>query len=312
MTNVLCGVDVGAEWLDAWVRGSGERGRFANDGEGIEALAAFCRRHRVNLVAMEATGGYERLAFGRLWAAGLACALANPRAVRQFAQAMGLLEKTDRIDAAVIAWYAEAKGLLARPPADATQRKLAAAVTRLRQLTELRTMQTNQRRLVDDPDACASIDQILQLIARQIRRFETAITELIGSDPLWQALDAAFRTIKGVADRSVARVLAELPEIGLLGNKPAAKLVGLAPIACDSGKRNGKRPVRGGRAPLRSVLFVVAEIVRRHNPDFAAFHKRLSDAGKPKKVIRVALAHKLLVRLNAKARDVRAQLAIAA
>jgi transposase len=305
-------VDVSAEWLDACIRGSDARGRFANSGEGIEELAVFCRRHRVSLVVMEATGGYERLAFARLWAAGLACALANPRAVRQFAQAMGLLEKTDRIDAAAIAWYAEARRLVAQPPAEATQRKLAAAVTRLRQLTELRTMQTNQRRLVDDPDAQASIDEILTVIAKQIRRFETAITKLIGSDPLWRALDAAFRTIKGVADRSVARVLAELPEIGRLGNKPAAKLVGLAPIACDSGKRNGKRPVRGGRAPLRSVLFVVAEIVRRHNPDFAAFHKRLSDAGKPKKVIRVALAHKLLVRLNAKARDVRAQLAIPA
>jgi transposase len=311
VTNVICGVDVSAEWLDAFIRGSGERGRFANGGEGIEALAAFCRQHGASLVVMEATGGYERLAFGQLWAAGLACALANPRAVRQFAQAMGLLEKTDRLDAAAIAWYAEARRLVARPPASATQCKLAAAVTRLRQLTELRTMQTNQRRLVTDPEARASIDEILRLIARQIRSFESAITELIGSDPLWQALDAAFRTIKGVADRSVARVLAELPEIGLLGSKAAAKLVGLAPIACDSGKRSGPRPVRGGRAPLRSILFVVAEIVRRHNPDFAAFHKRLSDAGKPKKVIRVALAHKLLVRLNAKARDVRAQLAIA-
>src|SRR5258708_30329454 len=131
----------------------------------------------------------------------------------------------------------------------------------------------------------------------------------IGSDRLWTTLDAAFRSIKGVADRTVARLLAELPEIGTLSNKAAAKLAGLAPLARDSGKRQGKRPARGGRSTIRSILFVVAEVVRRHEPDFAAFHQRLTLAGKPKKVIRIALAHKLLVRLNAKARDVRNQIA---
>jgi len=129
---------------------------------------------------------------------------------------------------------------------------------------------------------------------------------------LWQKLDAAFRSIKGVADRTVARLMADMPEIGTLSSKAISKLAGVAPLARDSGKRNGPRPVRGGRCEVRSILFVVAEIVRRHDPDFAAFHKRLKDAGKPKKVIRIALAHKLLVRLNAKARDARAQLALAA
>lgn len=261
---------------------------------------------------MEATGGYERLAFGRLWAEGLACAVVNPRAVRQFAEAMGLLEKTDRIDAAAIAWYAQAKRLVAQAPASETQRTLAAVVTRLRQLTELRTMQQNQRRLVDDPDACGSIDEMLALIARQIRGFEATILALIGGDPVWTRLDAAFRSIKGVAGRTVARLLAELPEVGTLSNKAAAKLTGLAPLARDSGKRTGKRAVRGGRSSIRSILFVVAEVVRRHEPDFAAFHKRLTQAGKPKKLIRIALAHKLLVRLNAKARDVRTQIQCAA
>ena len=310
MTDIICGVDVCSQWLDARVRSaSAEFRRFDNSVDGIAGLAAFCRQHAVSLAVMEATGGYERLACGQLWAAGLPCAVVNPRSVRQFAEAMGLLEKTDRIDAAAIAWYAEAKGILAQPPAAPTQQRLAAVVTRLRQLTELRTMQSNQRRLVVDRDAKGSIDEILAVIARQMRALESTIIELIGADPVWQALDASFRSIKGVADRTVARLLAELPEIGTLPNKATAKLAGLAPIARDSGKRTGKRPVRGGRSGVRSILFVVAEIVRRHDPDFAAFHRKLNDAGKPKKVVRIALARKLLVRLNAKARDVRRQIA---
>ena len=124
-------------------------------------------------------------------------------------------------------------------------------------------------------------------------------------------LDPAFRSIKGVADRTVARLMAEMPEIGTLSNKAISKLAGLAPFARDSGTFKGKRAVRGGRTHVRSILFVVAELVRRYNPDFAAFHKRLKDAGKPLKVIRIALAHKLLVRLNAKAREVREQIACA-
>ncbi len=310
MTGIICGVDVSSEWLDACVRGVGEFRRFENSVTGIEDLIVFCRKHQVSLVVMEATGGYERLAFGLLWAAGVASAVVNPRSVRRFAEAMGLLEKTDRIDADAIGWYAEAKRIVARSPAAPAQQKLAAVVTRLRQLTELRTMQSNQRRLVTDADARSSIDEILALIGKQIRAIETKVIELIGRDPLWSELDTAFRSIKGVADRTVARVLADMPEIGTLSNKAAAKLAGLAPIACDSGKRAGKRSVRGGRSGIRSILFVVAEIVRRYDPDFAAFHRKLTDAGKPKKVIRVALARKLLVRLNAKARDIRCECAL--
>ena len=118
-----------------------------------------------------------------------------------------------------------------------------------------------------------------------------------------------FRTVKGVADRTVARIMAELPEIGTYDNKAISKLVGLAPLAHDSGKKNGKRSIRGGRSGVRSILFLVADIARRYDPSLADFHRRLVAAGKPKMVVRVALAHKLLVRLNAKARDARAQYA---
>ena len=307
--NPICGVDVSSATLDARLGRAGPVRRFANEAAGVAELAAFCKQHQVTLVALEATGGYERLAFAVLWGAGIPTAIVNPRAVRRFAEAMGFLEKTDRIDSGIIAWFAEVKRIAPRPPAGEAQRRLAALVTRLRQLTELRTAQSNQRRLVTDPAVLASIAELLNLLARQIKAIGEDIARLIASDPLWRKLDLAFREIKGVADRTVARLMAELPEIGTLSNKAAAKLAGLAPIARDSGKLIGNRAVRGGRTGIRSILFVVAELVRRHNPDFTAFHKRLSDAGKPKKVIRIALAHKLLVRLNAKARDVRAQIA---
>ena len=309
MTNLICGVDVSSAALDVRLGRDGETKRFDNDVAGIAELAAFCQQHHVALAALEATGGYERLAFAVLWSAGIATAIVNPRAVRRFAEAMGFLEKTDRIDSGIIAWFAEVKRIAPRPPAGEAQRRLAALVTRLRQLTELRTAQTNQRRLVTDPAVLASITELLTVIARQIKAIGETIAQLIASDPLWRKLDLAFREIKGVADRTVARLMAELPEIGTLSNKAVAKLAGLAPIARDSGKLMGNRQVRGGRSGVRSILFVVAELVRRHNPDFTAFHKRLSDAGKPKKVVRIALAHKLLVRLNAKARDVRTQIA---
>jgi len=300
-------VDVSSISLDARVGSQGSEARFENSPEGVSRLVEFCRQHDVELVAMEATGGYEKLAFGLLWGSGLAVALLNPRSVRRFAQGMGLEEKTDRIDAGVIAWFAEVKKVAPTPPASAEQARLESLVTRLRQLTELHAAQRNQRLLVSEPSVLDSFSALLALVKAQIRALETSIAELIAADPLWQQLDTAFRSIKGVAARTVSRMMAEMPEIGTASNKAVSKLAGLAPLARDSGKSQGKRVVRGGRRNVRSILYVVADIVRRYNPDFAAFALRLRAAGKPKRVIRIALAHKLLVRLNAKAREVRQQ-----
>jgi transposase len=305
VTKIICGVDVSSISLDAFVGPAGPAGCFRNTTEGIVELIGFCREHDVALVAMEASGGYEKQAFALLWVHGLAVALLNPRAVRDFAKGMGLLEKTDRIDARVIARFAEVKDSAPTALTSAAQQRLKALVTRLRQLTELRAAQRNQRVLVSEATVLQSITELLKVVSLQIRMLEREIAGLLADDPLWQKLDQALRSIKGVADRTVARVLAEVPEIGTLSNKAVSKLVGVAPLARDSGKRQGQRAVRGGRRHVRAILFVVAGVVRRHDPDFAAFHQRLSAAGKPKKVIRVALAHKLLVRLNARARDAR-------
>jgi transposase len=310
--EIVCGVDVSKDWLDVHIRPAEASGRFANDASGIEKLASFCRGHGVQLVVMEASGGYERMAFVMLWAMRLPCALVNPRQVRRFAEAMGYLEKTDRIDAAVLAHYGQVRRLSPTPlPSPAAQR-LKALVTRLSQVTGDITVNKQRRSAVVDEDALASLDEVLALLKRQSRKLEGEIASLIDDDPLWARLAGAFREIKGVAGRTIARLCAELPEIGTVSNKAMAKLAGLAPIADDSGRRSGRRSIRGGRAGPRSILFLVAGIAAKYDPHLKAFHQRLLQAGKAKMVARVALARKLLVILNAKARDARKECAYAA
>ena len=305
MNRIICGVDVSKLYLDAAVGPIGISRRFGNDAEGIAALAAFCRAHKVELVAMEATGGYERLAFGLLWQHDIACAIANPRQVRRYAEGMGTDEKTDRIDAPLIARFADHRGLKPMPPKSQKQMRLKALVARLKQVTD--DLTANKLRLgsAHDDEMQASILEVIALLKRQSRQLEGEIASAIDDDPLWAKLDEALRSFKGVASRTVAWIMAELPEIGLYDNKAIAKLAGLAPIADDSGKRRGKRHIRGGRSGVRSILYVIAEIARRYDDKLKAFHHRLTKAGKPKKVARIAVAHKLLVRLNARAREAR-------
>ncbi len=207
MTRVICGVDIASKSLEARIGQQGAGGSFPNTAEGIAALGAFCQAHQAELVAMEATGGYEQQAFAQLSVQGLPVAILNPRAVRQFAQAMGSLEKTDAIDAGMIAWYAEVKQPQAATLAPENQQHLRALVTRLRQLTELRAAQLNQQRLVTDRAVQTSFKKLMAVVERQIGAMEEQIAALLAADPLWRELDAALRTIKGVADRTVARLM---------------------------------------------------------------------------------------------------------
>jgi transposase len=308
--KIICGVDISKARLDACIEPGAIRGSFRNDAAGIAALAAFCRRHQAGLVAMEATGGYERKAFLLLWEEGLPCAVTNARNVRQYAEAMGVLEKTDQIDASIIARFARARDLRPTPVPSVAQQRIKALVARLRQVTDDLTVQKQRRSsLLDNAEMLASLDEVIALLKRQSRTLEGEIASMIDDDPLWAQLAEAWRSVKGVAGRTVARLMADLPEIGTYSNKAIAKLVGVAPIANDSGKRKGKRPVRGGRASVRSILFLVAATAARYDKSLGDFRARLFAAGKEKMVIRIALARKLLVRLNAKARDARAQYA---
>jgi transposase len=305
--KTICGVDVSKARLDAWIEPGEAFASFGNDTAGIAELAAFCRQQGVSMVVMEASGGYERRAFVELWQAQLACALVNPRNVRRYAEAMGRLEKTDRIDASMIAGFAINKGLAPTPLPSEAQQRLKALVTRLRQVTDDLTVQKLRRAsLLDNAEMLASIDEVIALLKRQSRSLEGEIASMIDDDPLWALLAQSWRSIKGVAGRTVARLHAELPEIGTYNNKSIAKLVGLAPLADDSGRHKGKRHIRAGRAGVRSILFIVARTAARYDKSLADFHARLVAAGKEKMVIRIALARKLLVRLNAKARDARA------
>ena len=308
--KIICGVDISKARLDACIEPGAIRGSFRNDGAGIAALAAFCRQHQAGLVAMEATGGYERKAFLLLSEEGLPCAVTNARNVRQYAEAMGVLEKTDQIDASIIARFARARDLRPTPLPSPAQQRIKALVARLRQVTDDLTVQKQRRSsLLDNAEMLASLDEVIALLKRQSRTLEGEIASMIDDDPLWAQLAEAWRSVKGVASRTVARLMADLPEIGTYSNKAIAKLVGVAPIANDSGKRKGKRPVRGGRASVRSILFLVAATAARYDKSLGDFRARLFAAGKEKMVIRIALARKLLVRLNAKARDARAQYA---
>ena len=308
--KIICGVDVSKASLDVCIEPGAIRGSFGNHGAGIAALAAFCRQHRTDLVVMEATGGYERRAFLLLWEEGLPCAVTNARNIRQYAESMGVLEKTDQIDASIIARFARARDLRPTPVPSQAQQRIKALVARLRQVTDDLTVQKQRRSsLLDDTEMLASIDEVIALLKRQSRTLEGEIGSMIDDDPLWAQLAEAWRSVKGVAGRTVARLMADLPEIGTYSNKAIAKLVGVAPIAHDSGKRKGKRPVRGGRSSVRSILFLVAAIAARYDKSLGEFRDRLLAAGKEKMVIRIALARKLLVRLNAKARDARTQYA---
>ncbi|WP_457313541.1 IS110 family RNA-guided transposase [Sphingomonas sp. UYAg733] len=307
MMRIICGVDVSKVWLDSWATGRYQR--FANTAQGVEQLLAFCREQNVELVVMEASGGVEQAAFLALWKQGQPCAIANPRAVRSFADAMGYLEKTDRIDAEMIAGYAGASKLVATPPPSEDQRRLTALAARLRQVTADLSIQKQRLHSTGEPTALASLKEAITFFNRQAKALAAEIATLVTADPLWAELDKTIRSIKGLADRTVAVLLADLPELGTISNKAIAKLVGLAPLANDSGKRNGRRSIRGGRASVRSILFLVADVARKYDDDLAAFRERLLAQGKEKMVVRIALARKLLVRLNAKARETRAHLA---
>jgi transposase len=300
----ICGVDISKDWLDSFIAPNHFE-RFENAPEGISKLAVFLQSHGCTLAVMEASGGLERVPYYLLWEMQIPCAIVNARAVRDFAKAMGHLEKTDRIDAAVIAQFAAAKALQPMPAPSQKQQRLSALAARMRQVVSDLVTQKQRLHTAHVDVAKDGIMELIAVLKKQNKSLSTEIAALIDVDPLWSAIDKTLRSVKGVADRTVATLMAELPELGVISNKAISKLAGLAPIADDSGRRKGIRRTKGGRAHVRSILFLVADIARKYDQSLTAFRQRLIDQGKPKMVIRIALAHKLLVRLNAKTRETR-------
>jgi len=298
------GIDVSKATLDVAVGTRSER--FGNDAQGMESLAALLHAQDVDIVVLEATGGYEAAAAAALQAAGLTVAVVNPRQARDFAKAMGVLAKTDKVDAKVLAAFAdviakhEKRQTFLREVPDEQRLHLAALVTRRRQLLDMRGAEANRLAMahkVTRKSMAAVIKTIDKLISELDRDIDTHIREH------FRDLAKVLNSAKGVGPVTTSTLAAQLPELGQLDRRAIATLVGIAPLACDSGKKKGQRHVWGGRCQVRAVLYMAALAAARSNPVIRTFYQRMLAAGKPKKVALVACMRKLLTILNAMARD---------
>jgi transposase len=252
---------------------------------------------------MEATGGYEVPVATALAAAGVPVVVVNPRQVRDFARALNILAKTDKVDARVLARFGEATKPAVRPLSDETQQELEAKMLRRRQLTDMIVAETNRLHSCRVPEVQAGIKQHVEWLRRQLKDVDLDLKRAIRKSPVWREREELFRGIKGVGPVMRAALAAELPELGTLNRKQIAALVGVAPFNNDSGRRDGKMHIWGGRAGVRSTLYMAARVAVRFNPTIRAFYTRLIAAGKLDKVAVVACMRKLLVILNAIARD---------
>jgi len=293
---VFVGIDVSQEYLDVASSKQKQVLRVLNEGAGIESLRLEFVKSQPDLIVMEASGGYERLLATTLLAAGLPVAVVNPRQVRDFARSTGQLAKTDAIDARVLARFAHAvKPTLSKLSEEASE-QLRELEQRRRQLVGMITAERNRLRTA--PRTADHIEEHLRWLEEQVKRVEKEKEELIQSDPELEAKAALLRTVPGVGPSLSATLLGSLPELGLLNRKQIAALVGVAPLNWDSGKLKGKRAVWGGRAHVRTVLYMAAMVAARRNPVIRALYERLCQAGKPKKVALVAAMRKLLIILN--------------
>jgi transposase len=296
------GVDVSKDHLDLHARPDGSAARYANDPAGIATLVARVAELRPERIVLEATGGFEASLAAALAGAGLPVVIVNPRQVRDFAKATGKLAKTDAIDAAVLAHFAEAIRPEVRPLPDADAQALAALVDRRRQLLEMRTAEMNRLGLAT-PRVATSLRSHIAWLSKQLDQVDKELAELIEASPLWHAKDELLQSAPGIGP-VVSRVLvSELPELGALSGKRIASLVGVAPMSRDSGRMSGTRSITGGRASVRSGLYMAILTAVRYNEPIRKFYQKLRDAGKAVKVAQVAAMRKLLVILNAMIRD---------
>ena len=292
------GLDVAKAVLDGVVRPTGEVVQFANDPGGRAALVAWATALAPTGLVLEATGGYERAAVLALATAGLPVVVVNPRQVRDFARSTGQLAKTDRLDAAVLALFAERVQPAVRPLSDAATAELAELITRRQQLRDMLTMEKNRLALVRSR-VRREVQAHITWLEKRIVETDDALRQAIEASPVWRVQEDLLRSVPGIGPVVSRTLLALLPELGHLNRKEIAALVGVAPMARDSGTWKGARAVWGGRAPVRRALYMAALVASRRNPVLQAFYQRLRAAGKPAKVALVACMRKLLTILNA-------------
>jgi len=299
------GIDVSKHWLDvAWVD---RTERFANDAVGMESVTAALRQHEVDLIVLEATGGYEKAAAAALQAAGLAVAVVNPRQARDFAKAMGVLAKTDKVDARVLRAFAdvlarhEKRSQFLHEVPDEKRAELAALVTRRRQLVEMRAMEAQRMAMTQAKRARKSLNNVIIFLDQQLAEIDRDLDQFTKDH--FQDLRKVLGSAKGIGPVASTTILAALPEIGRLDRRAIGALVGVVPLARDSGQHRGKRSCSGGRAQVRHVLYMATVSAITHNPVIRDFYQRLIAKGKPTKVALIACLRKLLTILNAMVRD---------
>lgn len=294
------GIDVAKDSLDvAWTTSNGvDRHSVGNSRSGHDTLLEQLPAPTDARVVVEATGGYERALVTALIEAGYRVAVVNPRQVRDFAKALGILAKTDRIDALVLARFGQQVEPRVLEEDPRQRAELMQLVARRRQLIELRTMESNRLQQATARTAQKSIRHVLKLLEKEIKHLEAEIARLLASDDDWRGKITLLSTVPGVAKVTSATLVAEVPELGRLNRQAIAALVGLAPFNDDSGRHRGTRRIAGGRASVRHVLYMAALSARRCNPVIRAFAERLAAQGKKPKVVIAACMRKLLVILN--------------
>ena len=293
------GIDVSKAALDVAARPTGDTGRFENTPAGIRRLVSWIERRCPSLVVLESTGGLERAAADALTDARVPVAVLNPRQVRDFARATGRLAKTDTLDAAVLAHFAEAVRPPPRPSVDPGSRRLAELVGRRRQVIEMQTAERNRAGAMPVGPARNRIRRHMVWLAAEVKALDEEIAIAIETQETSQTRARLLRSVPGVGRITAATLLAVLPELGSLDRRRAAALVGVAPLNQDSGTLRSPRRCWGGRPAVRSVLYMSALVATRRNPLIGLFYRRLTAAGKPKKVALVACMRKLLALLNA-------------
>lgn len=301
--DIIIGIDVSKDRLDIAVTPSGEVFFVDNSHAGLDELVSRLKAKRADVVALEATGGFETLAVAGLSAAGFAVLVVNPAQVRAYANAIGRRAKTDPIDAAVIAAFVAATHPEIRPLRDAETQALSELVGRRRQIVQMIVAEENRLRMVQAKQAQKSIKRLLAALRRELESLDADMDDHIRKSPLWRVRESLLVSVPGVGPTTARTLLAEMPELGSLDRRQIASLAGLAPWTRQSGQWKGKSFIGGGRGKVRAVLFMAALVASRHNPVLKTFRDRLVAAGKPKIVAIVATMRKLLTILNAIVRD---------
>lgn len=300
--EIFVGIDVSKAWLDIAMHEQEETFRVSNDAAGIASLVKRLKKLKPTLIVLEPTGGFEMLVVAELTHANLPAVVVNAKRVRDFARATGQLAKTDKLDAKVLAHFAMAVRPPVRSLRSAEEEQLTALLTRRRQVLDMLTVEKN-RLVTVRAKMRADIEAHIHWLSKSLKELDKEIEEFVESTPVWKEKDGLLQSVPGVGPVTSATMLGMLPELGKLNRQEIAALVGVAPVNKDSGRKQGRRRVYGGRADVRSVLYMAALAAKKFNPIIKEFYERLIKQGKEKKVALTACMRKLLVILNAMMRS---------